>query len=62
MKKTLSILAMAEAMIAPLSMFQQRRREKKEVALRNAEVEADTIRKAEEKRLRKQQKRLAHAS
>lgn len=58
--KALSILAMAEAMIAPLSIFSPSLRHKREVKRHNEQLEAETMRKAEEKRLRKQQKRLAH--
>lgn len=62
MKKAISILAMAQAMIAPLSIFSPAMRQRREVKRHNEQLEAETMRKAEEKRLRKQQKRLARAS
>lgn len=55
-----AIIALVEAVIAAPSIFSPSLRHKREVKRHNEQLEAETMRKAEEKRLRKQQKRLAH--
>lgn len=63
MKKSLSILAMAEAFAAPFAAFGRAMIGSQKTEPQQSKEEADAnIAAAEAKRLRKQQKRVAHAS
>lgn len=63
MKSKLSILAMAAAIAAPFSAFGQAMLSPKQsYRLKGTTADAAAIAKAEAKRLRKQQKRLANAA